>query len=214
MRLKDVLPWICVLGLLSALGALYLVSQKQAAELAQLRQESQPTASEPATNNAPEAESDELTRLRKENEDLLRLRNEVGRLRSENQQLTRQLQTAQVQVQSVEAQAKKAQEQAQALAVKAPPALTPAQQALASRYGQAVSPEQAQLNTCLNNLRQIEAAKQSWALANNRPRGGLVGQNDIAGYFGTNFPACPAGGVYTLNPIGINPICSIPSHRL
>ena len=27
-------------------------------------------------------------------------------------------------------------------------------------------------------------------------------------------PACPAGGVYTLNPVGVPPICNIPGHAM
>ena len=38
---------------------------------------------------------------------------------------------------------------------------------------------------------------------------------DLVPYFPTkSMPVCPAGGVYTLNPVGLAPICSVPGHVL
>ena len=72
-----------------------------------------------------------------------------------------------------------------------------------------------QMNACINNMRQIENAKQQWAAANGRPAGSLVNPPDIASFFPTKaVPSCPAGGIYTINPIGITPICNIPGHAV
>src|SRR2546422_358015 len=72
-----------------------------------------------------------------------------------------------------------------------------------------------QTAACINNLRQIDAAKLQWALENNRPTGSAVGPQDLAAYFSTKaFPSCPAGGVYSVNAIGQSPACTIPGHIL
>ena len=58
----------------------------------------------------------------------------------------------------------------------------------------------AQQNACINNLRQIDGAAQSWALENNKDSGSQYTLSVIQGYIkldsNGNVPACPAGGVY------------------
>ena len=213
MKLSVLLPWLCVAGSLAGLACFYSASQKKEAELVALRAESDQLQKlradlEEATNNQSQAASDELARLRKEHEELLRLRNEVRQLRGDKQQLAGQVQAAQTQAQNAQAQM---QAQAQALSAKAaPPPATGVPGAPT-----AVTPEQANANLCINNLRQIEAAKQQWAVENNKPAGALMTLSDLARYFpnGT-VPSCPLGGVYTLNPAGLNPLCSVPGHTL
>jgi hypothetical protein len=213
--MKALLPWLCVVGLVIGLGLVYSASQKKEAELAALREESQQLqqlrAEQEATNSTrTQAESDELSRLRKDNEDLLRLRNEVSQLRKEKQQLATHVQTAQA--------------QAQAQVPRTIPALPPppgqpnpaAQGAGAARPG-ATTPttEERQAAICINNLRQIEGAKQQFALEKQKPRGALLVPADLEPYLKTNtLPTCPAGGVYTINPVGFAPLCSIPGHAL
>src|SRR5882762_2343611 len=107
MKLKLLLPWLCVVGLVIGLAALYSDNQKQAADLAKARQDSQEleqlrAAAEEAKKNP--TESEELARLRKENEEVLRLRNQVRLLGNDKAQLTRDLQVAQSQAQSAQAQ--------------------------------------------------------------------------------------------------------------
>lgn len=72
----------------------------------------------------------------------------------------------------------------------------------------------AQQNSCINNLRQIDAAKEQWALAENKNDGAPVDQAGIAEYIRGGIPTCPQGGTYTLGPIGTNPTCSHPGHSL
>ena len=73
----------------------------------------------------------------------------------------------------------------------------------------------AQMNACINNLRQIDGAKQQFALESQKPAGTLVSTEDLAPYFpGKVIPTCPGGGVYTLNHLGLGPTCSISGHVL
>ena len=72
-----------------------------------------------------------------------------------------------------------------------------------------------QQNACINNLRQIDAAKQQWALEKNKTADAVPTANDIKVYLMHNkLPACPQGGAYTLGPVGETPKCSIPGHEL
>jgi len=174
----------------------------------------------------------ETARLRKDNEDLLRLRNEIRQLRDAQKQLTQQaqsaqteIQRAQAQTQAAQAQAAQAQAQAQAhaqavqaqalaLATNAAQGLTPEQQAFARRYGLAASTPEQQANACVNNIRQIDAAKQQWALENRKTVEAIPSAQDVAVYLKDGLPKCPAGGNYALNAVGAHPTCSIPGHAL
>ena len=71
----------------------------------------------------------------------------------------------------------------------------------------------ASANPCINNLRIIEGAKDQWALENKKGTGDAVSAQDLQPYLKNNaLPACPQGGVYTLNTVGAPPTCSIPGH--
>ena len=73
----------------------------------------------------------------------------------------------------------------------------------------------AQMNACINNLRQIDAAKQQWALENNKKGADTPTQIDLMRYLRNGqWPTCPAGGAYTINPVSEAPTCSIPKHKL
>ena len=71
----------------------------------------------------------------------------------------------------------------------------------------------AQMNACISNLRQIDGAKQMWALEHKKVEADKPTDQDLAPYLKMQL-TCPAGGVYTLNAIGEKPTCSIPSHQL
>ena len=142
-------------------------------------------------NATAEAQGAEVARLRAENLDLPRLRNQVTQLKAANQKLSQQLKTTSDFAQQQQTQL----EQAQA-----------AQQAQA---------EAGDRNTCINYLRQIDAAKQQWALEKNKPAEAVPTEKDLLPYFKDQvFPVCPAGGTYTLNAVGEVPSCSIPGHVL
>jgi hypothetical protein len=72
----------------------------------------------------------------------------------------------------------------------------------------------AQGNGCINNLRQIDGAKEQWALENKKKTGDTVTEADVAQYIRNGFPVCPQGGHYTIGSVGENPRCSIPGHSL
>lgn len=65
-------------------------------------------------------------------------------------------------------------------------------------------------NTCINNLRQIDGAKQQWALERQKPDGAIPTSTEITVYLKNNhFPVCPAGGSYLIGCIAEPPRCSI-----
>lgn len=69
-------------------------------------------------------------------------------------------------------------------------------------------------NPCVNNLRQIEGAKQQWALENHKVTNDIPVWDDILPYLREK-PVCPDGGTYTLGRVGERSTCSIGgSHAL
>ncbi|HTR43105.1 MAG TPA: DUF4190 domain-containing protein [Pseudomonadales bacterium] len=73
----------------------------------------------------------------------------------------------------------------------------------------------AQMNMCINNLRQIDAAKQEWAMENSKPADTVPTENDLTPYLQNHvMPHCPAGGVYTIGAVNEPPTCSVPNHVL
>lgn len=70
-------------------------------------------------------------------------------------------------------------------------------------------------NTCINNLRQIDGAKQQWALEKNKPGDTVPTARDLLPYLKDgSFPACPEGGTYFLNSVDALPACTIQGHVL
>ena len=67
-----------------------------------------------------------------------------------------------------------------------------------------------QKNACINNLRQIEAGKEQWALETKQPQGAVVVSTAVETYMKT-IPSCPAGGTYAYLSIGTNAACSLAS---
>ena len=73
-----------------------------------------------------------------------------------------------------------------------------------------------QANACINNLRQIDTAVQQVAFEQNKHAGDSLNYPaDITPYIKLNanlqIPQCPAGGKYSLNPVGNTPsvYCSL-----
>jgi len=77
-------------------------------------------------------------------------------------------------------------------------------------------------NACINKLRQIDAAKNEWALEHNAKSNDVVTVNDIRPYIERernnpfikldakgNLPKCPSGGIYSIGKIGEPPTCSL-----
>jgi len=217
--MKTALPWImAVLGIAAA--AYFFNANKsttaQVATLQQEVQELQPLRVEVATLKTNVVPPDELARLRKDSDDALRLRNEVRQLREAKTTLTQQAQSAQSAAQ--QAQQQVAQARAEADAAKHNVAVTAEQAAaLAARYGIAAtnSPAVDALNACINNLRQLDGAKQQWALENRKTVEAVPGRQDLLPYLqGQRLPQCPGGGRYMVGALNVNPTCSIPGHAL
>src|SRR5207244_2126224 len=130
-------------------------------------------------------------------EELLRLRSEVGKLREERQQLSKQIQSAQSESQRTQDQMTRMRTNLQQVQNE--------NQTRAGLGGQ--TPQTAQMNTCINQLRQLDGAKQQWALEHQRTPDTIPNPQDIAPYLNNNLPTCPAGGTYTLNAVNQQPTC-------
>src|ERR1700712_3233301 len=77
--------------------------------------------------------------------------------------------------------------------------------------------ETAQKNACINNLRQIDGAKEQWALEQKKSAGSDTSAATAAinDYIkGNATPKCPAGGTYTYGNVDAPPTCSIDGHSL
>ena len=73
----------------------------------------------------------------------------------------------------------------------------------------------AQTNACINNLRQIDGAKQQWAIEFRQTDAALPVAADVTPYLkGGDMPDCPASGVYTIAIVSANPTCNIAGHVL
>jgi prepilin-type N-terminal cleavage/methylation domain-containing protein len=70
-----------------------------------------------------------------------------------------------------------------------------------------------QKNACINNLRQIEAAKEQWALETKQSTSSAVVTTSVDAYMKAA-PSCPAGGTYDYQVIGTNATCTISGHAL
>jgi prepilin-type N-terminal cleavage/methylation domain-containing protein len=67
----------------------------------------------------------------------------------------------------------------------------------------------AQRVACIANLRQIDGAKQLWVLEQKKTEGTRVRRADILPYLrGQRMPVCPARGIYSVRPVGIDPTCT------
>ena len=80
-----------------------------------------------------------------------------------------------------------------------------------------------QTNACINNLRQIDGAKQQWALEQKQvSTASPATTTTLAPYLGRgsagSYPTCPASGTYTMNDCQTAPSCSLsgntPPHAL
>ncbi|MGA2853715.1 MAG: DUF3352 domain-containing protein [Verrucomicrobiota bacterium] len=70
-----------------------------------------------------------------------------------------------------------------------------------------------QQNACINNLRQIDGAKQEWALEKGKKATDVPTKQDLLPYL-RSWPVCLQGGTYIIGPMDEKPTCSIPGHEL
>ncbi|HSY74405.1 MAG TPA: hypothetical protein VK810_02955 [Dongiaceae bacterium] len=209
MHLKNWFLGLCLIVLVVGECFLFSANQQKSHALAQARAAQQDAAQARADldqlKTADAAQALENTKLRSDNQSLskklLQMQTDNGRLQKSNQQLTQQLD-------ATSASAQQQQEQLQQIAAENQERAAAAQQ----------SDEEAARNKCINNLRQIDAAKQQWALENNKTATDVPTAQDIAPYIkldaNGNIPGCPSGGTYTIGAVGVPPTCSIPGHVL
>jgi chromosome segregation ATPase len=212
MKLKNWVLWLCVAALLATEVFLFRAKSQKDAAIVQLNESQHKVAQlqsdlDKLKNSSVATLSTENARLRAENQGLTQkfaqLQNEINQSRQQNQKLTQQVEAAHntLQQQQEQLQAMQAENQQPATATE-----TTAEQSM--------SPA-AQLNTCINNLRQIDAAKQQWALENSKTADAVPSAQDLLPYFSNLvFPVCPSGGAYTINAVGVPPTCSVPGHVL
>ncbi len=71
---------------------------------------------------------------------------------------------------------------------------------------------QSQKNACINNLRQIDGAVQTWALENKQAADASVNFANIQGYL-KNEVICPAGGTSFADSYSISTVTNKPTCR-
>ena len=199
--MKTVLPWLLFVMATASAGLFYKANQAKTTELTQLQvqiQEQEALKTEVAELKKSQMPPEELARLNEAKNELMRLRGQVQQLNKDKAQLNQQALAAKAQVEQVQAQAQ-AQVQAQ-------------NQVLAKVQEQA---QTSALNACINHLGMFDAAKQQWALENNKAAAATPTVQELAVFLPNNtIPTCPAGGKYTLGNLVTIPTCSIAGHSL
>jgi len=206
--MKTILPWILVVAFAAGAGTLYFSNRNTTDELEKLRGQ---VAQLDSLNSTAEdlqkkvaAQDEQIAAMRKDNEELLKLRNQVRQMTDEKVALAKQLTTAQTQAARSQAEIQQVQSR-----------VTENAKALADQQILQLKQNQAAVGTCINNLRLIDGAKQQWALEHQKGPDAVPLPQEIAPYFQNGqYPQCPAGGRYSLNPVNKAPTCSIPGHSL
>ena len=203
MKIKTWVVWLVVVVFLASEILLFSANRQKDAALASFhaekeRAEQLETQVDTLKNSNAGSQAAEIARLRADNQDLPRLRNQVTQLQAQNQKLSQQLNLTRDAAQQQQAQLEQvAAENQQARA--------------AAQEANAV----VERNGCINNLRQIDAAKQQWALEKSKTAEAVPTAPDLLPFFKDGiFPVCPSGGSYTLNAVGELPSCSVAGHVL
>src|SRR5579872_1149800 len=69
--------------------------------------------------------------------------------------------------------------------------------------------ESSRAKSCVANLKQIDGAKEQWAMDNKKDAGAMPLPTDLYGVYTKFPPSCPSNGTYTINGVGTNPTCSV-----
>lgn len=69
--------------------------------------------------------------------------------------------------------------------------------------------ESSRTKACVANLKQIDSAKEQWAMDNKKDSSDTPAWGDLTGAAGyiKSQPECPSGGDYTIGAISTNPTC-------
>jgi prepilin-type N-terminal cleavage/methylation domain-containing protein len=70
-----------------------------------------------------------------------------------------------------------------------------------------------QKNACINNLRQLDGAKDQYAIEAGLSTGGACASGDVTPYL-KKYPICPAKGSYLPAVIGTDPTCNVTDHTI
>lgn len=76
--------------------------------------------------------------------------------------------------------------------------------------------ESSRTKSCISNLKQIDSAKEQWAMDNKKNSTDTPGFSDLVGAsaYLKSTPLCPSAGTYTINAIGTAPACDVSGHAL
>jgi prepilin-type N-terminal cleavage/methylation domain-containing protein len=78
--------------------------------------------------------------------------------------------------------------------------------------------ETSRVNSCIATLKEIDGAKEQWAMDQHKNQGDPVLMTDIYAAGGGSYlkvnPVCPSGGTYTVNAVGTPPTCTVANHVL
>lgn len=77
--------------------------------------------------------------------------------------------------------------------------------------------ETSRTNSCIANLKQIDAAIQQYAMDNKKSGTDTVGLNDLTtgvDPYIRSEPECPSGGDYSTTTVSEKPSCNIDGHEL
>jgi prepilin-type N-terminal cleavage/methylation domain-containing protein len=71
--------------------------------------------------------------------------------------------------------------------------------------------ESSRAKSCTANLKQIESAKEQWAMDTKAATNATPAAADLYGAsaYIRNAPACPSNGTYTIGDMATRPVCSI-----
>jgi general secretion pathway protein G len=73
-----------------------------------------------------------------------------------------------------------------------------------------------QHSACIANLKQVDGAKQTWALENKKQGTDTPAKTDLYGTdkYIRDEPFCPGGGTYAINQVDTKPTCTITDHTI
>ena len=76
--------------------------------------------------------------------------------------------------------------------------------------------EASQKNACIENLKQIDGAKSTWALEQKKGNTDVPVDTDLFGatLYIRDKPSCPANGTYALLAVNVKPTCTTAGHTL
>jgi len=212
MNVKRWLLWVCLVVIFISQVLLFRANSQLTAAQTDARDAHQQisllqTQLDQLKASSVAALSLDNARLREENQSLnqklAKANNDLTQMGADQTKIAGQLLTArqalQLQQDHLQQLSVENLQQAQALAPPPPPQM---------------SPEEAR-DTCINNLKTIDAAKQMWALEKNKDAADIPTVDDLTPYLkGNVMPVCPAGGAYTIGAMNESPTCSIAGHAL